>query len=137
MADTMKDDTQNLKERLKQAEAIQVKTAAYIETVQPQVDAYNELKDRFTKRAHEVAGILADRGIIAPSATNKLVDKLAADQTKALDLIVQIADMIKVSDFGKQADVSVPQADPSDPFGNLIRFGDSRANANTGHGNVD
>ena len=137
MAEDMKTEVQILRERLAKAEAIQEKVAAYVEKVQPVADAHEDLKVRFAKRAQEVAGILADRGIIAPAATNKLVDKLAADQTKALDLIVQIADMIKVSDFGKKADVSVPSATGSDPFANLFHFGDSRANANTGHGNVD
>lgn len=137
MAEDMKTDVQVLQERLSKAEAIQEKVAAYIEKVQPVADAYEDLRARFVKRAHEVAGILAERGIIAPTASNKLVDKLAADQTKALDLVVQIADMIKVSDFGKKADVSIPSATGSDPFANLFHFGDSRANANTGHGNVD
>ena len=138
MGDTMKpEDVQTLQARLAKAEAIQEKVAAYIEQVQPVADAYAELRTRFAKRASEVATILADKGIIAPAAASKLVDKLAADQTKALDLVVQIADMIRVSDFGKKADLSIPSAEAMDPFTRLFHFGDPRANTNTGNGNVD
>lgn len=131
------EDTQALKDRLARAEAIQEKAASYIEAVQPVADEYKALKGRFNKRAHQVAGVLADRGIIAPTAVNKLVDKLAADQTKALDLVVQIADMIKVSDFGKKADVSIAGDGVTDPFLRLYHFGDPRANTQTSPGSVD
>lgn len=130
-------DVQALQERLARAEAIQEKVAAYIETVQPVADRHVEFCDRFVKRAHQVAGALADRGIIAPTAVNKLVDKLAADQTKALDLVLRIADMVHAHDFGKKADVSVPSGEIKDPFLNLYHFGDPRANSNSSPGNLD
>jgi hypothetical protein len=138
MAAEMKtEEVQALRDRLTRAEAIQEKAAAYIEEVQPVADEYQELRSRFSKRAHQIAGVLADRGIIAPTAVNKLVDKLAADQTKALDLVVQIADMVKVSDFGKKADVSIPNGEIKDPFLRLYHFGDPRANTQSSPGCVD
>lgn len=138
MSEDMKtEELQALQSRLEKAESIQEKAASYIEAVQPVADEYSDLRDRFTKKAHQIAGVLADRGIIAPTAVNKLVDKLAADQTKALDLVVQIADLVQVSDFGKKADVSITSAGVQDPFLRLYHFGDPRADTNSGSGVLD
>lgn len=138
MSENMKtEDLDILQNRLKQAEVIQEKVANYIEVVQPLADEYTDLRDRFTKKAYKIASVLVDRGIIAPTAVNKLVDKLAADQTKALDLVVQIADLVQVSDFGKKADVSITNGNVKDPFLRLYHFGDARADTNSGSGVLD
>lgn len=119
----------------KQAEALEAADQAlkaateYVATTQPALDRFNVFKDNFLKRAHQVAGGLAQRGIIESHQIEGLVDKLAADPILALSLVEKVAAMVQPDSLGKAAtDVSAQRPDMSklDPFEKLALFGDSR-----------
>ena len=104
-------------------EKIMQKTAAYIEQVQPLLDKHADEDDRFTKRASQIAGILVGRGIIAQDEVDTLLQKLAADKTKALDLVAKLAQLIGADGLGKAAENKQP-AGRVDGFTALVLTGD-------------
>lgn len=126
----MKNDTQvdPARQALVETQAamsdLSVKTAEYIETVQPALDKQAAAAVRFEKRATEVTGVLVDRGIISPAQSAVLVQKLAADNTQALELVARLARMVGPDKLGKQADVSVSNGTPLDAFEALALYGD-------------
>lgn len=71
--------------------ALMQKVATYIETTQPVIDAQNEQRKEFTKRATQAAGVLAHRGIIDSRRVNDFIDKVAADPTAVWDFIEKLA----------------------------------------------
>jgi intergrase/recombinase len=134
----MPETPEQLQKRLSDAEAIIKQATDYIAATQPVCDQFNQLKDRFTKRAHEVAGMLIDRGIIDRSKSNELVDKLAEDQTRALDLIEKLARLIRTEDLGSVSEIRKVAGRKLDPFEKLALFGDANAKVNeNGTGLVD
>ena len=102
---------------------IMQKTALYIERVQPLLDKHADEDDRFTKRASQVAGILVGRGIIAQDEVDTLLSKLAADKTKALDLVAKLAQLIGADGLGKSAEIKQPKG-RVDGFTALVLTGD-------------
>ena len=120
----------------KQAQALADADAAlkvateYVATTQPALDRFNLFQDNFLKRAHQVAGALAQRGIIERHQVDALVDKLAENPLRALDLVEKVAGMVQPDSLGKTAeDVQRQQAAMAklDPFEKLAIYGDSRA----------
>lgn len=119
----------------KQAEALEAadqalkEATAYVAVTQPALDRFNVFQDNFLKRAHQVAGALAQRGIIETHQVNDLVDKLAEDPIRALALVEKVAGMVQADSLGKTADdVTAQRLDVSklDPFEKLALFGDAR-----------
>lgn len=123
----LQEEIARLKGQLALAEGVMAKSAEYVGVVQPELDRYNEFKDAFAKRAHQVAAILAERGVIEKTAVDQLVDKLTLNGVTALDLVERVSGMIEAPSMGKKAaDVSVPSR-KMDAFERLALFGDSEA----------
>ena len=142
----MLDDGDKLKKEIaRQDRAIKTADEAlksateYVATVQPQLDSQNEFRANFMKRAHEIAGVLANRGIIERHETGTLVDKLAADPLRSLDLVEKVAALVGPDSLGESS-TSIKAASDSDydnldAFEKLALYGDSGATprgANTG-----
>jgi hypothetical protein len=110
--------------KLAKAEALLQQAAKYVATAQPQLDQYTEFASRFDKRAQQVAGILVDRGIIPAAQSELLLQKFAADRTKALDMIAQLARLVGPDQLGKSASARTPRRRELDPFEALVLNGD-------------
>jgi len=104
------------------------KVARYIEVTQPLIDQHNENRNEYIKRAHQVAGVLANRGIIARDRVNSFVDKCAADEsgTEVWNLVEKLAACLPVDELGKIAEVAADGV-KYDAFERLALFGDARA----------
>lgn len=105
--------------------AILEKTAAYIEKTQSELDRNNEMRDNFLKRAHQVAGVLANKGLIGSDVVNTFVDKIAADEsgTEVWNLVEKLANLIRTDELGtvsKEASSGVTL----DAFERLALYGD-------------
>jgi len=92
------------------------------------LDKQNEIKDNTIKRAHQVAGVLANRGLIARDTVNEFVDKIASDEagTQVWDLVEKLANALPTDELGKIAEVNASGKD-LDPFEKLALYGDARA----------
>lgn len=125
-------------ELLKQAEAIQKGAIEYIERTQPIVDEYNQFKEAFAKKAHQVVGALVERHIVEADKSTELIDKLASDPSNALDLALSISRRVGIGDgLGKAAELESSCGSDLDPFEKLYRFGDARADVHNFDGRVD
>lgn len=119
-----------LEAALEQADMATKAAAEYVEKTQPNLDKAAMFEDAFLKKAHVVAGSLAQQGIIERTEITPLIDKLAADPLLALELVEKVAGMVTVDSFGKAAEeiaTRQAQVDALDPFQKLALFGDSRA----------
>ena len=67
------------------------KMAAYIEATQPLIDSQNEQRSAFVKRATQVAGVLAHRGIMDQKRIDAFVDKVASDPSAVWDVVEKLA----------------------------------------------
>ena len=107
---------------------IMQKAAAYIEKTQSELDSHNEKRDTFLKRAHQVAGVLANKGLLAHDAVNVFVDKIAADEsgTEVWNLVEKLANVIPVDDLGGAAKLA-SAGKKLDAFERLALYGDSNA----------
>ena len=112
----------------KQAMEIMEKTAAYIEKTQSELDKHSEMRDSFLKRAHQVAGVLANKGLIGPDVVNTLVDKIAADESgiEVWNLVEKLTNLIRTDDLGTVAKVA-SSGKKLDAFERLYYFGDANA----------
>ena len=138
--DILKAKTEKQAAALADADAALKEAASYIEVTQPALDRFNQFQDNFLKRAHQVAGALADRGVIQRHEITKLVDKLAEDPLRALDLVEKVAGLVTPEALGKTAqDVELQKsaASVTDPFERLALFGDSRAEGAVNSGLVE
>jgi hypothetical protein len=72
------------------------KAAEYAGAVQPVLDRHAKNRKLFYKRAHQVAGVLADRGILVPERAAAWADKVASDETgtSVLDFVENLAHRI-------------------------------------------
>lgn len=77
------------------------KVAEYIEVTQTRIDKDNESRSRFTKRATQAAGVLANRGVIDRSRVNDFIDKVAADPTQVWDLVEKMASAMAPDSLGE------------------------------------
>ena len=104
------------------------KIARYIETTQPLLDKQNEMRDAFLKRAHQVAGVLANKGLIAHDDVNAFVDKVAADETgtEVWNLVEKLASVLPADELGKVAEVGA-SGKQLDAFEKLALYGDPHA----------
>ena len=104
------------------------KIANYIAVTQPLLDKADENRTLYIKRAHQVAGVLANRGIIAHDVINEFVDKIAADETgnEAWNIIEKLAEALPANDLGKQAEIAA-SGTKLDAFEKLALYGDARA----------
>jgi hypothetical protein len=119
-------------------DAIMQKTAEYIETTQTLLDKHNENRTAFLKRANQVAGVLANKGIITRDKVDAFVDKVAADETgtEVWNLIEKLADCLPVDDLGSAASEKLAEASNLDPFEKLALYGDARADV-SGSGEIE
>lgn len=115
-----------------QTEQVMRKVAVYIESTQPLLDKHNEMRDTFIKRAHQVAGVLANKGLMPTSAINAFVDKVVADESGAevWNLVEKLASAIPVDELGQLAKVA-SSGRKLDPWEKLVLFGDARADTRT------
>lgn len=104
------------------------KTASYIELTQTELDKQNKLRESFLKRAHQVAGVLANKGLISRDAVNAFVDKVAADEsgTEVWNLVEKLANAISVDELGGAAKLATAGR-KLDAFERLALFGDAHA----------
>jgi len=104
------------------------KVAAYIEMTQPVIDKYNENRMLFVKKANQVAGVLANRGIIAHDKVNAFVDKVAGDESgvEVWNLVEKLAEVVSSDTLGEASQLVVKVA-KLDPFEKLALYGDPRA----------
>lgn len=123
--------------KLAEAEKLLQKAADYVANVQPQLDKYAELTNRFNSRASQVAGVLVDRGIIPSAQTSTLLHKFAEDPVKALDMIAHMARLVGPDTLGKSADISVPKERKLDAFEALVLNGDPSITYNESPAMVD
>ena len=112
------------------------KVAVYIEHTQTQIDDQNEKRSQFLKRANQVAGVLANKGIIARDAINGFTDKIAEDEAQVWDLVEKLADALSVDELGSAVSEKLASADDLDAFERLYYHGDARAEI-TSPGMVD
>ena len=113
-----------------QVKAILEETVGYIEKTQSELDKHNEMRDAFLKRAHQVAGVLANRGLIAHDAIEAFVEKVASDESgnEVWKLVEVLASAVRPDEFGAVAKVA-SSGKITDPFERLVLFGDARAEA--------
>lgn len=100
----------------KTVQEIMSKVAAYIETTQPLIDAQNEQRSSFVKRATQAAGVLAHRGVIDPSRVNTFIDKVAADPTSIWEFIEKLAAIVPVDALGEAVREKVASGEKVCPF---------------------
>jgi hypothetical protein len=125
---------------LADADAALKEAAVYVEKTQPELDKYAQFQDNFLKRAHQIAGALAERGIIQRHEVTALVDKLAEEPLRALDLVEKVAALVTADTLGKAAeDVQMQKAAGANlgPFERLVLYGDSRAEITGNSGLVE
>lgn len=103
-------------------------TVGYIEKTQSELDKNNQMRDTFLKRAHQVAGVLANKGLISHDAINAFVDKIAADETgtEVWNLVEKFANAIPTDDLGGAAKLA-SSGKKLDAFERLAMYGDSNA----------
>lgn len=106
-------------QKLAQADIALQKAVEYVANVQPKLDAYNEVFDRFVKRAHQTVGNLVGKGLVPQRKANELIDKMASDVTVAFDVIEKIADMVVPETLGGGSNAKVASS-ALDPFEKLV-----------------
>jgi hypothetical protein len=116
-----------------QVEQILTKTAGYIEVTQPIIDQQNENRAQFVKRATQVAGVLASRGLIARDKANAFVDKVAADEsgTEVWDLVEKLAEFISADELGEASEKTAAAGQKLDPFERWAVYGSPHAEGRT------
>jgi hypothetical protein len=108
------------------------KVASYIEATQPELDQYTEQRTAFVKRATEVAGVLAKRGVIDQRRVNAFVDKVASDPASAWDFIEKLAGLVGTDSMGEVGrDKVASSGDNQDPWERRF-FGDLNDARGTG-----
>ena len=109
------------------------KMATYIEMTQPIIDRHNEARSLFLKKAHQVAGVLANRGIIGNDKVNDFVDKMAADESgiEVWNLVEKLAEVVSCDTLGEASKLAVKNANVKDPFERWVLYGDPRAEIRT------
>jgi hypothetical protein len=115
-------------------EDILAKTASYIEETQTELDKQAENRDTFIKRANQVAGVLANKGLINQMDVNAFVDKIAEDEsgTEVWNLVEKLADAVAVDSLGGSVREKMAAAGQDlDPFEKLALYGDARADIRT------
>jgi hypothetical protein len=116
-----------------QVEKILTKTAEYIGTTQTVIDQNNENRTQFVKRATQVAGVLANRGLIARDKVDAFVDKVAADEsgTEVWALVEKLAEFISVDELGAVSEKTASSGCELGPFERWALYGSPHAEAQT------
>lgn len=116
-----------------QVENILTKTASYIESTQTVIDQHNENRSQFVKRATQVAGVLASRGLLARDKVDAFVDKVAADEsgTEVWDLVEKLAEFISADELGEASEKTASAGKQLDPFERWALYGSPNAEART------
>jgi len=115
-------------------EQILAKTAEYIDTTQSAIDQHNENRAQFVKRATQVAGVLANRGLIARDKVDSFVDKVAADETgtEVWSLVEKLAEFISSDDLGAASEKTASNVGRElDPFERWALYGSPHADTRT------
>jgi len=111
-----------------QVTAILQKVAEYTGSAQTLIDKQNEANEQFLKKARQVAGVLANKGIIAYDKVDGFVDKIAENECEVWDLVEKLADAIPTDTLGGPADPKLASAGKDlDAFERLALYGDHRA----------
>jgi hypothetical protein len=115
-------------------EQLLTKTATYIGETQTVIDQHNENRAQFVKRATQVAGVLANRGLIARDKVNAFVDKVAADETgtEVWSLVEKLAEFISSDDLGSASEKTASDGGRElDPFERWALYGSPDADTRT------
>lgn len=120
-----------------QVKAILEKVAGYVEVTQTQLDEHSTNHELFRKRAHQMAGVLASKGVIGRADVDAFVNKIASDETgeSICALVEKLAGVLPVDDMGAVAHV-VGAGRKLDAFEKLALYGDPHADASA-PGEVD
>ena len=106
------------------------KTAAYIAKVQPENDRLlaevktlkaelektAEEKNSFVKRATQIAGVLANRGLLDKNDVDEFVDKVAEDHSNVWDFVEKLASTIGADSLGEGSKDKLETAKTGDPW---------------------
>jgi hypothetical protein len=106
------------------------KVASYIGETQPLLDKQAEMRSKFLKRAHQSAGVLANKGLIAHDKVQAFVDKVAADESgvEVWNLVEKLADALPTDSLGEGIREKFASSGKElDAFEKLALYGDARA----------
>jgi hypothetical protein len=120
-----------------QVKAILEKVASYVEATQTQLDEHSTNHELFKKRANQMAGVLANKGVIGRADVEAFVSKIASDETgeSICALVEKLAGVLPVDDMGTVAHI-VGAGRKLDAFEKLALFGDPHADSSV-PGEVD
>jgi len=110
------------------------KAAEYIGMTQPLLDQHNVNRIQFIKKARQTAGVLANKGLIAPDKVDAFVEKVAADESgrEVWGLVEKLANAVQSDSFGRGAmEKFSAMGKQLDPFEKLVLLGDARADTST------
>ena len=107
---------QNSSKDLAEVSGILRKSAEYVGMTQKQLDEYNEHREAFRKRAHQVAGVLANRGVIVAEKADAWADKVASDPSgrELLGFVEKLAGLVAPEENGGAKEASGYRL--TDPF---------------------
>jgi hypothetical protein len=108
-------------------QSILEKTAGYVEQAQTQLDANNEARIRFVKRASQAAGVLVQRGLLSRDAVDRFVDKVAADGCEVWDLVEKLAAAIQPEGLVDPVQEKLASGAELSAWDKLYYYGDARA----------
>jgi hypothetical protein len=109
------------------------KTAQYIEQTQTVIDQYNENRTKFVKKATQVAGVLANRGLIGRDKVDAFVDKVAEDEsgTEVWNLVEKLAEFISADELGQGSEKVASSGKTLDAWERYGLYGDPNADTRT------
>ena len=118
----------------KEAQAVMEKTVTYIAMAQPQIDAFNDLKDKLVKQAHETAAVLVHCGIIPAEKKAEAITTMSKDPSAVFELTRKMAQhMSSAPDLGSASAVKTAASEVSDPFVRWVLYGRPDANGVISH----
>lgn len=91
-------------------EEILRKAAAYVKTVQPQLDALTAQRDAFVKGASAAADALADNGLIARKDVGTFCQKVAEDPSSIWGFLTKLANSFTADSLGSEAPAGIKSA---------------------------
>lgn len=86
------------------------KAAAYVKVAQPQLDAFKQQHEVFSKRASEAAKVLADNGLIARESVDLFAKQAAEDPASVWGFVEKLAESFTADSLGSGAPADVKTA---------------------------
>lgn len=85
---------------------LEEKVAAYIGTVQPELEKLAEFRSRdreFVKRASQSVGMLVGLGLVAREDSSRMIDKIAADHSQVFGILETLATDVQAGRMGSKS----------------------------------